>query len=89
MVIVNIQSEMVEMAPTYNENINNDSVSLKYILIKGDELMEINKITTNELQRTLKVAKNKISAQNFNAKLRTKDYKKILLNLETNVKMFN
>jgi hypothetical protein len=59
MVIVNIQSEMVEMGSSYNENVNNDSVGIKYILIKGDEWMEIDKITTKELQRTLKVAKNK------------------------------
>jgi hypothetical protein len=59
MVIVNIQSEMVEMAATYNENVNNDDVSLKYILIKGEEWMEISKITTKELQRTLKVAKKR------------------------------
>jgi hypothetical protein len=56
MVIVNIQSEMVKMASTYNENVNNDSVGLKYIKIQGEEWMEINKITTKELQRTLKVA---------------------------------
>jgi hypothetical protein len=29
MVIINIQSEMVEMAANYNENVNNDSVGLK------------------------------------------------------------
>jgi hypothetical protein len=76
MIIVNIQSEMVELATTYNENINNDSVSLKYILLKGEEWMEINNITTKELQRTLKVAKNRISNQDFNTKLETIDYKK-------------
>jgi hypothetical protein len=58
--VINIKSEMVEMAGTYDENVNDDSVGLKYILIKGDEWMEINKITTKELQRTLKVAKKNI-----------------------------
>jgi hypothetical protein len=57
MIIVNIQSELVELAASYNEDVNDDSVGLKYILIKGNEWMEINKITTKELQRTLKVAK--------------------------------
>jgi hypothetical protein len=76
MVIVNIQSEMVEIVAIYNENVNNDSVGLKFILTKGEEWMEVNKITTEELQRTLKVAKNKISTQDFNAKLGTLDYKK-------------
>jgi hypothetical protein len=46
-------------------------VGIKYILIKGEEWMEIDKITTKELQRTLKVAKNKISVQDFNARLGT------------------
>jgi hypothetical protein len=59
MVIVNIQSEMVEMGSSYNENVNNDSVGIKYILIKGEEWMEIDKITTKELQRTLKAAKKR------------------------------
>jgi hypothetical protein len=62
MVIVNIQSEMVEMATNYNENVNNNSASIKFILMKGEEWMELNKISTKELQRTLKAAKNKISA---------------------------
>ena len=76
MIIVNIQSEMVELATTYNEYINNDSVSLKYILLKGEEWREINNITTKDLQRTLKVAKNRISNQDFNTKLGTIEYKK-------------
>jgi hypothetical protein len=59
MVIVSIQSEMVEMGSSYNENVNNDSVGIKYILIKGEEWMEMDKITTKELQRTLKVAKKR------------------------------
>ena len=41
MVIVNIQSEMVELASTYNENVNNDSVGLKHLLIKGEEWMDM------------------------------------------------
>ena len=71
MVIVNIQSEMVELASTYNENVNNDSVGLKHIIIKGEEWMETSEISTKELQRTLKVAKSKVTVQNFNIKLGT------------------
>jgi hypothetical protein len=59
MVIVNIQSEMVEISANYNENINNDSVGLKYIITKGEEWIEIDSITTQELQRTLKMAKKR------------------------------
>jgi hypothetical protein len=65
MVIVNIESEMVEIAANYNENVNNDTVGLKYIKTKGEEWKDLNKITTKELQRTLKVANNKISTQDF------------------------
>jgi hypothetical protein len=57
MVIVNIRSEMVEMASTYNGNVNDDYVGIKHILIKGEEWMEINKVTTKGLQRTLKDTK--------------------------------
>jgi hypothetical protein len=76
MIIVNIQSEMVQMAANYNENVNNDSVGIKYMLLKGEEWIGINKITTKELQRTLKVARKKISVQDFNVRLGTIDYNK-------------
>jgi hypothetical protein len=76
MVIVNIQEGMFEMAVNYNENVNNNSTGIKYLLTKGGEWMNINKITTKELQRTLKVAKNRISTQDFNIRLGTIDYKK-------------
>jgi hypothetical protein len=59
MVLVNIQTEMVEIAATYNKNVNNDSEGLKYILIKGDEWIEIDKITTKQLKRTMKVEKKR------------------------------
>ena len=76
MVIVNIQSEMVEIAANYNENVNNDSVGLKYILTKEGEWVELVKVTTKELQRTLKVAKKKVSVQDFNIRLGITDYNK-------------
>jgi hypothetical protein len=88
MVIVNIQTEMVEIVATYNENVNNESVGLKYILTKDEEWVEIDKFTTKELQRTMKIAKKKISAQDFSLRLGTTDYnKEILVNLEINVEM--
>jgi hypothetical protein len=76
MVMVNIPSDMIEMAANYNENINDDSNDLKYIIIKGEEWMEIGKISTKELQRTLKVALKKISDQDFNVKLGNIEYNK-------------
>jgi hypothetical protein len=76
MVIVNIQSEMVEMAANYNENVNNDSASLTNILNKEEEWIELNKATTKELQRTLKVAKKKTTVPDFNVKLGTIEYEK-------------
>jgi hypothetical protein len=59
MVVVNIESEMVEMASAYNENINNNLDCLKNIIIKGENWVDIDKITTKELQRTLKAAKKR------------------------------
>jgi hypothetical protein len=44
--------------------------------MKGEEWMEIDKISIKEMQRTLKAAKNKVTAQDFNVKLGTIDYKK-------------
>ncbi len=51
MVIVNIQEGMVEMAANYNENVNSNSTGINFMLTKGDGWMEINKITTKELQK--------------------------------------
>ena len=53
--------------------------------------MEMEKITTKELQNTLKVALNKISSQDFNIRLETSDHKKgnIFVNSEINVKMLD
>jgi hypothetical protein len=56
MVIVNFPTEITEMETLYNENVNNDSVGLKHVLIKREAWMELNKVTTKELQGTLKVA---------------------------------
>ena len=49
-------------------------MGLKYILIKGEEWIDMDKITTKELQKTLKVANKKISAQDFNVRLGTIDF---------------
>ena len=76
MVIVNFPSEMIEIATSYDENVNKDSLGLTHILTKGEIWTEMEKVNTKELQRTLKVALNKISNQEFNTKLGTVDYNK-------------
>ena len=75
-VIVNFPSEMMEIAASYDENVNRDSMGLTHILMRGEEWMEIGKATTKMLQGTLKVALNKISSQDFNLKLGITDYNK-------------
>ena len=76
MVIVNFPIEMIEIAASYDENVNEDSLGLTNILIKGEMWKELDKVTTKELQSTLKVALNKISNQDFNTRLGTIDYNK-------------
>jgi hypothetical protein len=76
MVKVNFPSEMIEIAASYNESMNNDSLGLTCILIKAEARTEIDKVTTKELQSALKVAQNKISNQEFNSSLGTTDFNK-------------
>ena len=76
MVIVNFPSEMMEIAASYDENVNKDSLGLTHTLIKGEEWMEIGKVTTKVLQSTLKIITNKISNQDFDLKLGIINYNK-------------
>jgi hypothetical protein len=57
--IINFSSEMIEIAASYNMNVNDDSEGLKHILIKGEAWMEMEKIITKEPQLTLKIALKK------------------------------
>jgi hypothetical protein len=60
--IVNVSSEIMEIAACYNERVNNDSLGLAHILTKGEVWMEMEKVTTKELQSILKAALNKTLA---------------------------
>jgi hypothetical protein len=51
---------MVEFVAFYDENTNDDSLGLTHIITKREVWMEIEKITTKDLQNTLKVAINKV-----------------------------
>jgi hypothetical protein len=76
MVYVNFPIEIIEIAASRDENVNEDSLGLTNILIKGEMWKELDKVTTTELQSTLKVTLNKVSSQDFNARLGTIDYNK-------------
>ena len=76
MVIVNFPCEMIEIAASYDEGVNEDSRGLTHVLTKGEEWMEVGKVTTKLLQSTLKIALNKVSSQDFNLKLGITEYNK-------------
>ncbi len=59
MVIVNFP---IEIAASYYENVNEDSMGLTNILIKEEIWKELYKITTKEQQSTMKVALNNVSS---------------------------
>jgi 7-cyano-7-deazaguanine synthase in queuosine biosynthesis len=67
---------MIEIAASYDENVNIDSWVITHILIKGEKWKELDKVTTKAMQSTLKVALNKLYSQNFNIRLGTTDYYK-------------
>ena len=76
MVIVNFPSEKMEIAASYDESVNEDSMGFTHILLKGEEWMEMVKVTTKLLQGTLKVALNKITSQDYNLKQGITSYNK-------------
>ena len=76
MVIVNFPSEMIEIASCYDECVNKDSLGLTHTLNKEEIWIEIEKLTTKELQSILKVALSRISNPEFNVRLRTESYNK-------------
>jgi hypothetical protein len=76
MVVVNIPSEMMEIAASYDETVNNDSMGLTHILTKLGMWMDKDKMTTKELQITLKIALSKTSSREFDLKLGTIGYDK-------------
>jgi hypothetical protein len=45
----------------YDENVNNDSLDLTHMHTKGEVWVEMERVTTKELQSTIKVALNNIS----------------------------
>ena len=51
-------------------------MSLTNLVFKGEMWKELDKVTTKELQCTLKVALNKVSNQDFNTRLGTTVYNK-------------
>jgi hypothetical protein len=51
MVIVNFPIEIIEIAASDDENVNEESLDLTKTLIKGEMSKELNKINTKELQR--------------------------------------
>ena len=68
MVIVNFPIKMIEIAATFNENVNEDYMDLTNMLIQGE--------IWRDLQSTLKVALKKVSSQDFNKRLGATDFKK-------------
>jgi hypothetical protein len=79
MVIVNFHIEMTKIAAIYDENVNEDSLCLINLLIKGEMWKELDTETTEELQSIFKVALNKVSSQDCNTRLGTIDYNKELI----------
>ena len=67
---------LVELASTFNEN-DNVEMNAGYIIMgKNKNWLDLNKITTKELQSILKINLGKISAQDHRAKLGIEEFNK-------------
>jgi exonuclease III len=60
---------LLDVARCYNENINNDKDSLKYMQIAPSRRIAIESVTTKDLQKALKIARKKVEITNFENKL--------------------
>ena len=77
MIIVNFPSEMMQIDASYD--VNDDSLGLTHILTQGEIWMEMEKVTTKELQSTIKFTLKEIFHQEFNSRLFDKYILHILL----------
>jgi hypothetical protein len=69
LILGSLPKDLVEIAKNFNETINDDSESLRYILINPMERKDINSITVKQLQITLKIALNRVESTDFKTRL--------------------
>jgi len=62
-------SVLINIVKCYNEEINNDKISLEYLLISPSKRVKVEEITTKELQTLLKIAMNRVEAADFQNRL--------------------
>jgi hypothetical protein len=58
----------------FNEDVNSDLHDLQYLLINNDRRLNINEITTKDLQNTLKIVLKKLEKQDFCTKLKAEHF---------------
>jgi hypothetical protein len=68
MVIVNFPCEMIEIAASYNENVNVNSSGLAHILVKGEKWKKLHKVTNKEMQKHSKNCSEKTIYSRFQHK---------------------
>ena len=61
--------ELLELASSFNEDVNMDMNGASYISSEGENWLDLNKVTTKELQSIMQVALVKVSSQNQDARL--------------------
>jgi hypothetical protein len=73
-VLMNFPKSLVNISNCFNENINNDTQVLSYILNPSSLRMAVDYITTKEMQVILKTVQGKVKSMNFDEKLEIENF---------------
>ena len=73
-VMNSIPKRLIEIAKSFNDEINSNDSKLKYIMMTDNKRTAIEILTTKEIQKTLKVALGRIESSNFKEKLKIKEF---------------
>jgi hypothetical protein len=73
-VAARIPKHLLEISRYYNENINSDSGSMRFLMVEPNKWMKVESITVKQLQETLKRVTNKTEDSNFTTKLEIENF---------------
>jgi hypothetical protein len=73
-VMNSIPKRLIEIAKSFNDEINSNDSKLKYIMMTDNKRTAIEILTTKEIQKTLKVTLGRIESSNFKEKLKIKEF---------------
>jgi hypothetical protein len=86
LILSSFPNSLLDIAKCYNEEINNHSQPLKYIVVSPSKRKPIEEVTTKEMQILLKLAMKKVEKMDFHKKLGINFDPRNIITFRTNCK---